>query len=298
MIWRVLLFTYLGLLTAPHAWALSPYVRGEKVTCAELPACVNSIEQKLKSAGFQILGVHYPRGLEQFAVVVVTDKAWLQTIRAIGGSAIIGAGIRIGVKADGSISYINPEYWYRAYLQKKFEAHRNAVQALNMRLAKALGDQGSFGGEVPAVDLPKYRYMIGMERFDSDKTLLYTHANFDTALKIVRQNLAKGLNHTSQVYEVVMPERKLAVFGVAMNGPTSGEHVWVKEIGAENIAALPWEVFIVNGRVYALYGRYRTALAWPKLSLGDFMLIRDHPDTVQAMLTAVAGGRNEKFNDF
>lgn len=298
MIWRVLFCAVFGLLAAPHALALSPYVRGEPVACHDLTACVRGVEQKLKTAGFQILGVHYPRNLEQYAVVVATDKAWLQTIRAMGGSAIIGAGIRSGVKADGTVSYIDVEYWYRAYFQKRFERQRGAVHALHQRLAKALGDRGRFGGNVPAVDLPKYRYMIGMERFDSDKALLYSHPSFDIALKTVRQNLAIGLNHTSQVYEVVMPERKIAVFGVAMNGPTSGEHVWVKQNGAEHIAALPWEVFIVNGRVYALYGRYRTALAWPTLGLGDFMRIRDHPDTVQAMLTAVAGGRNEQFNDY
>jgi len=106
------------------------------------------------------------------------------------------------------------------------------------------------------------------------------------------------MNHTSQVYEVVMPDRKLAVFGVAMNGPASGEHIWVKQNGVEHIAALPWEVYIVDGRVYALYARYRTALAWPALGLGDFMRISDHPDTVQAMLIAVAGGRNVRLNAF
>ena len=298
MLGRVLLFFALGLSSTPQAWALSPYVQGEAVACPGLTACVSSVEQKLKTAGFQILGVHYPRGLERFAVVVVTDNAWLQTIRSMGGSSIIGAGIRVGVKAEGSVSYIDPNYWYRAYLQKAFESHHAAIQALNKRLANALGERGHFGGEVPAVDLPKYRFMIGMEGFDSDKAILYSHVNFDTALKTVRQNLAKNLNHTSQVYEVVMPDRKIAVFGVAMNGPKSGEHIWVKQNGTEQIAALPWEVFIVNGRVYALYGRYRTALAWPKLGLGDFMRISDHPDTVQAMLTAVAGGRNEKFNGF
>lgn len=298
MVWRVLLFMVCGLLVAPSALALSPYVRGDKLSCEGVPACVNSAEQKLKSAGFQILGVHYPRGLEQFAVIVVTDKAWLQTIRALGGSAIIGAGIRIGVKADGSLSYINPDYWFRAYFQKKFEPQQRAVQILYKRLAKALGDHGHFGGDVAAMDLPKYRYMIGLERFDSDKTILHTHANFEAALKSVRQNLAKGINHTSKVYEVVIPEQKLAVFGVAMNGPVSGEHQWVKQNGAANIAALPWEVFIVNGRVYALYARYRTALAWPALGLGEFMRISDHPDTVQAMLTSVAGGRNPKAHAF
>ncbi len=298
MHWRLLFCIVFGWACAPQALAISPYVSGESVACRALPVCVSIVEQKLKSAGFQVLGTHYPRGLPLHAVVVVTDKAWLQTIRALGGSAIIGAGIRVGVKADGSVSYINPDYWYRAYLQRRFEAQRHAVEALQKRLAKALGDRGRFGGDVPAVDLPKYRFMIGMERFDTDKALLYTHANFDAALKTVRQNLFRNMNHTSQVYEVVMPERKLAVFGVAMNGPASGEHIWVKQNGVEHIAALPWEVYIVEGRVYALYARYRTALAWPALGLGDFMRISDHPDTVQAMLMAVAGGRNVRSNAF
>ena len=150
----------------------------------------------------------------------------------------------------------------------------------------------------PVARLAKYRYMIGMERFDSDKAKLYTHPTFDQALNTVRQNLSKGMNHTSKVYEVVMPDLKLAVFGVAMNGPNSGERPWVKANGAEHVAALPWEIYIVNGNVYALYGRYRTALAWPNLGLGEFMRISDHPDTVQAMLSAVAGGREERFNAF
>ena len=298
MIRRMLVGLLIGWLYTSPTLALSPYVRGQKVECTELTGCVASVEQKLKHAGFEVLGIHYPRGLERYAVVVVTDKAWLRTIRILGDNAIIGAGVRVGVKADGSVSYINPEYWYRAYFQNKFERQRTAVQELSKRLAKGLGEQGLFGGDVPALDLAKYRYMIGMERFDSDKTLLYTHPSFDQALNTVRQNLAKGMNHTGKVYEVVMPDLKMAVFGVAMNGPTSGEKQWVKANGPEHIAALPWEIYIVNGRVYALYGRYRTALAWPTLGLGDFMRISDHPDTVQAMLNAVAGGRNERFNAF
>ena len=298
MLKQILLLIVGGLACVPQAQALSPYRSGDKLVCATLPACVEGVEQKLKSAGFQVLGTHFPRALAQHAVLVATDKAWLQTIQAMGGSAIIGATIRIGIKDDGSVSYINPDYWFRAYLQKKFEPHRAAVQALEQRLAKALGNTGGFGGDVPAIDLPKYRYMIGMERFDTDKANLHNHASFEAALNTVRQNLAKGLNHTSKVYEVVMPERKLAVFGVAMNSPASGEHVWVKRNGVEHVAALPWEIFIVNGRVYALYARYRTALAWPMLGLGDFMRISDHPERVQAMLTAVAGGRQQDLNAF
>ena len=298
MLLRALLCLIFTVVYVPNVLALSPYVHGEKVECVEITGCVSRVEQKLNGSGFEVLGIHYPRGLEQFAVIVVTDKTWLRSIRALGGSAIIGAGIRVGVKADGKVSYINPEYWYRAYFQRKFEKQRTAIQALSQRLSKTLGNQSYFGGQVPAVDLAKYRYMIGMESFDSDKSNLYTHSNFEVAVKTVRQNLALGMNHTSKVYEVVMSDQKIAVFGVAMNGSTSGEQHWVKQNGAENIAALPWEIFIINGRIYALYGRYRTALAWPTLGLGDFMRISDHPDTVQAMLTAIAGGRDERFNAF
>lgn len=296
-IYRLLLVVSCMGLTLP-ALALSPYVRANPVICSNLEGCVDATEKQLVQAGFQILGKHYPRGLPQYAVIVVTDKTWLQAIRGMGSSAIIGAGIRIGIKDDGTVSYINPEYWYRAYFQNKFEARRNAVKALTMRLSKALGERGYFGGEVPAVDLPKYRYMIGMERFDTDKALLYHHPSFNTAVATVRKNLDRNLNYTSKVYEVVMPDLKLAVFGVGMNGPTSGEYHWVSQNGADHIAVLPWEIYVVNGNVYALYARYRTALAWPGLGLGDFMRISDHPDTVQAMLIAVSGGRQLKFNSF
>ena len=291
------------LVTIWFAWpttaaALSPYIMGDKIVCAGLTLCVQRTTQKMQSAGFRVIGVHTPRGISGYAVVVVTDKALLETIRALGGSAIVGAGIRIGVKSDGTLSYINPDYWYRAYFQKKFESRSASIEALGRRLAKTLGKQGQFGGDVPALELPTYRYMLGMERFDSDKTKLYKHANFRIALNTVQENLAHGMKHTKKVYEVIFPDQKMAVFGVAMNDPQHGERWWVKQAGVENIAALPWEIYIVNGQVYALYARYRTALAWPELTMGVFMRISDHPETVREMLTGIAGGKYHKVNEF
>jgi hypothetical protein len=40
--------------------------------------------------------------------------------------------------------------------------------------------------------------------------------------------------------------------------------------------------------VHALYGRYRTALGWPELGMGQFMSIMRHPDTTMQMLEGVA----------
>ena len=139
-------------------------------------------------------------------------------------------------------------------------------------------------------DLPSYHYMFGMERFDSDNSLLVEHKGFDEALKAVRDGLAKGTRNTAKVYELVYPDKKIAVFGVAMNDAEYGEGWWAKKIGPDHVAALPWEIFIVNGKVMALYGRYRTALAWPSLGMGQFMGISSHPEKTREMLEQVARG--------
>lgn len=78
------------------------------------------------------------------------------------------------------------------------------------------------------------------------------------------------------------------MFGVAFNGAEYGEGWWVNKIGADNAAALPWELWIVDRKVHGLYGRYRTALGWPELGMGQFMTIMRHPDTTMQMLEGVA----------
>ncbi len=288
------LFMALAMLVwAPLAFALQPYITADKVAEGDVKAVMAAVEAKLVAEGFTVVGRHTPQGLPNHASIVVTDKGMLDAIRAIGGSAIVGAGIRVGVKSDGSVSYINPEYWYRAYLRKDYPKAEAAVKALQAKLAKALGAGKPFGGEVDAEDLPKYRYMIGMERFDADKSELKVHPSFEAAVKTIQDNLAKNAGGTAKVYEIIMPDKQLAVFGVAQNDPKRGEGWWVNKVGPDHIAALPWELFVVGGKTYALYGRYRTALSWPSLGMGTFMTISDHPDATLGMMAAVAGGTAE-----
>jgi hypothetical protein len=275
-------------LCALTAHALQPYVTADKVAGGDLKAAMSATEQKLTAAGFTVIGQHKPTGLPQYGSVIVTEPGLTEAIKQIGGTAVIGAPIRVGVKADGTVSYVNLEYWERAYLRKDYGKAEGAVKAAQGKLEKALGAGAPFGGDVKVDSLAKYHYMFGMEYFD-DRYELKDYPSFDEAVKAVEANLAKGVSHTAKDYQLVMADKKIAVFGVAMNDASAGEGWWVKKIGADHIAGMPWEVFVVNGKVYALYGRYRTALAWPSLGMGQFMGISSHPDSTKQMLDAVAG---------
>ncbi|WP_296540656.1 hypothetical protein [Rhodoferax sp.] len=288
MIKRLLLGAAL-LCTAQLSLALSPYTHASKLPAAELSAQLSQVEKKLQAEGFSVLGQHLPEGVAGRASLVISDPAMLASIRAGGPSSdIVAAGIRVGISSDGSVSYMNPDYWYRAYLRGNFAGAQEAVKSVQQRLVKALGEGTGFGGDVPQEKLTGYRYMFGMERFDSANSELASYASFEEALKAVQGNLAKGLGDTRRVYEVVMPEQKMAVFGVAMNSASDGEGWWVNKIGTDFPAALPYELFIVDNKVYALYARYRIALAWPALGMGQFMTIINAPEAIRATMVRLA----------
>lgn len=275
------------------AHALQPYFYGDKVPGGDLKTAMAAAEQKLTAAGFTVVGRHTPPGIAGHGSIVVTEPGLTSALTQLGGKAIVGVPIRVGVKADGTVSYLNLEYWQRAFLRNDYGKAEGAVKAASAKLAQALGAGKPFGGEVKAEDLPGYRYMAGMERFD-DKSELKTYpGGFDEAVKTIRDNLGKGVAKTAKVYEIVMPEKKLAVFGVSTNDPEDGEGWWVNKIGAEHVAALPWEIFVVDNKAYALFARYRTALAWPDLGMFQFMKIGSHPDSNQGMMAKVAGGAYE-----
>lgn len=219
----------------------------------------------------------------------MTDNALLGTIKRLGGANIVGAGIRVGVLSDGIVSYMEPEYWYRAFFRKSYGVAEKTVKSLQTKLAKTLGSRGKFGGDVAKSDLMQYQYMFGMESFESDKNLLMEHLTFEDAISAIRDTLARGVDKTQKVYEVVMPDQKIAVFGVAMNDPKEGEGWWVKTVGADNIAALPYEIYVINTKVNHLFARYRIALGWPAVGMGQFMRIVEAPYIIQDTLAHVAG---------
>jgi hypothetical protein len=273
-------------------WAVSPYIQGDSVTGGNVQAVATAVETKLKNGGFKVVGKYFPKTLAGYGVVIATDTAMLDEVGSVGGNAVLGAAIRVGVKADGSVAYTNPDYWYRAYFRKSFDKKEAAVKALQARLQEALGAGKGQGGNEEAGSLTNYRYMIGMERLDSSKSKLAEYGNFAEALKTVRDNLAKGVGKTAKIYEVVLPDRKLAVFGVAMNDAESSDGDWIKKIDMQNnIAGLPYEIYIVGNEVQSPFARFRIALAFPDVGMGQFMRISSLPANIQETMSELAGAQ-------
>ncbi len=287
---RKLFFALFLIGFAPLSWALSPYLQGNKVSAGDVQTVLSQVESKLTTAGFKVAGKYQPAGLAGYGVLIVTDKNLIDVVRKLGGASIVGAPIRIGVKSDGSVTYMNLEYWLRAYFRKQFPVAEKTVKATQAKLGKVLGAGKPFGGDVDRKDLADYQYMFGMEGFESDKNILMEHLAFEDAVKAIQDNLARGLGKTSKVYEIIMPDKKMAVFGVAMNDPKEGEGWWVKTAGSENIAALPYEIYVVNNKAGHLFARFRIALGWPNVGMGSFMRIVEAPGIIHATLTEVAGG--------
>lgn len=268
------------------AWAIAPYIQGDPAPGANVQAVAAAVEGKLKNGGFKVIGKYFPQGLAGYGVVVATDAAMLDEVGATGGHAILGAAIRVGVKADGTVTYSNPDYWYRAYFRKQFDKREVAVKALQTRLERALGAVKGVGGDEKPQNLTNYRYMIGMERIDSYKSKLVESGSFDEALKTVRSNLAKGATKASMIYEVVLPKYKLAVFGVGMHD--DGE--WIRKIDMQDsIASLPYEIYVIDKEIGAPHGRFRIALAFPDVGMGQFMRISTLPNNILETMSTIAG---------
>jgi hypothetical protein len=100
------------------AWAISPYIQGDPVAGGSAQARRRRSRPSSRAAASRWLASISPRAWRTTAVVVATDDAMLKEVGSVGGHAILGAAIRVGVKADGSVHYTNPDYWYRAYFRK------------------------------------------------------------------------------------------------------------------------------------------------------------------------------------
>ncbi len=303
---KIMQFGFLLLLafgqTAFAAEMLKPFVLASN-SSGGFNQTIEFVKNKLFDAGFTVSGEYSP--YKDAHVIVVTDDKLKQLAkRSIGG--LFAVGQRVSVTKVGSkiqVAYFNPVYMQYAYRL------RYSLKFVDEKLSSALGRIKTFGSDngLSKKKLIRYHYTYGMEYFDDFHTLA-THSSFRKAVREVEKGFRKNKGGVSKVAEIDIPGKPMRFYGVKMTEGYSSDKKIMGVIDFERLkhtAHLPYELIIIDKRVFAFHARFRIAISFPDLSMmgpKSFMRITQTPADLEKALTLVSGGEwieiSDDFDDF
>ena len=275
-----------------NSWSISPFYKlAEKET--PLLEIEKTITEALNAANYEILGSYNTANNENFKVIVFTNTKLKEIALSYPDRGALAAAQKVGLmykNGKTTVSLLNPTYIFHAYFQEDFEQKKNDLMSETKAIKKVFSDMGfsftPFGGDLSEKDLHDYQYMMGMPEF-TDPVKLNSYDNFEAGLKTIRKNLAAKTGNTTKVYELVFPEKKIAVFGIGLLDPEEGEKKFLSIIGEDHLAAMPYEIILHDNKVTMLHGRFRFALYWPELTMGTFTKIMSTPGDVEDFMEAI-----------
>ncbi len=282
---------YAGINSA-KAQDLSPYIKvGDATTNMDQTA--SEVKTALTSKGFDIIGEYNVENNKNLKVIVYSRKDLQTTVLKVKDRGALAAALKVGLKVSGSnttISYLNPEYLFNAYLGDNYSKHQSALQKVTKDVKSALSalgnDNKGFGGSLSAKDLRKYHYKMMMPYF-SDPVELEEFSSFEEGVSTIEKNLAAKKGNTKLVYQLKFSSDKVAVYGVGLLDPTKGEGFFLPIIDNSHLAAMPYEIILQGKTATILHGRYRLAVHWPELTMGTFMKIMSTPGEIEDALKAL-----------
>ena len=268
---------------------IAPYI--------EIGKSNNSIQQvsedvlaALRENSFTILGTYNPSDKNSLKVIVFTRPDIKNTVVKVADRGALAAAFKIGLVQKNdivSISYTNPDYFFRAYLRDSYDQNKSAFDKFSKDLRTAFASVGNdftpFGGALEADKLKKYHYKIMMPYF-TDPVTLNEFSSFEEGLRVIEANLKAEKGETLQVYKILYTDEKVAVFGVGLRSKEDGEAYFLPIIGEDHIAAMPYEIILQGKTATMLHGKYRIALSWPDLTMGTFMKIMSTPGDIEDTL--------------
>lgn len=271
---------------------LAPYIK-----VAETQESLEDLSRKVVSAleqqQFEVLGTYHPANRSTLKVIAFTREDLKNTAIKVSDRGALGAVMKVGlVEEDGKVmvSYTNPDYLLRAYLRADYDTYKTTLTAFAKDIKSALSAIGtefsSFGGSVRADKLKEYHYKIMMPYF-TDPVTLGEYSSFEEGLAIIRENLKEKKGQTIKVYELVYPDKNVAVFGVGLRSKEDGESHFLPKIGMDHAAAMPYEIILQDKTATMLHGKYRIALHWPDLTMGTFMKIMSTPGDIEDTLEGI-----------
>ncbi len=254
-----------------------------------IPELAKQVEDTLANAGYEIIGSYHPENKDTLFVLCFTSNSLQQLSLEFPDRGALGAVIKAGfIRTQGKtiLSIVNPEYMFLAYYGQQMNNHEEALKAQSKKITglfSKMGELTAFGGIVEQKKLIHYHYKMLMPYYD-DPDELAEFNSFEKGLGIIQKNLNAHKGNTKKVYQLIFPKQKIAVFGVALLNPETGESDFLPIIGESHIAAMPYEIILQGKKATSLAGKYRIALYWPELGMGTFMKIIKTPGRIENTL--------------
>ena len=229
-----------------------------------------AVKEKLADSGFEVLASY--ASVKKGTTIVFTNDA-LKKEGAKPGRAH-AAVLRIFVDAkEKMISLTNPLYFGRAFMQDDYDS--SVFKALHSSLTSTFSGLNGSKDILAVDDLAGYHFMMGMPYYeDADK-------------------LAKG-NHDDLIAQAKSyKDGKLLVFELRLSDTSTllgydlGKRTkkFVKKIGRNNAAVLPYCISIENGVAKSLEAKYYLALSYPLLTMSEFTTIATVPGAIKKDLS-------------
>ena len=220
---------------------------------------VKSVKSALVKAGFQVLSTYSPAGKSNLKVISYTNAS----LKSMASKPKRGFAAVQKVMVDSKAKTVlatNPTYWLKAFLQKDFKGGDSAIKA---SLTTALGKLTPTADKLSSGKLSGYHFMLGMPYYEDMLELKKGAKSVKNALYSLK--LANGAT----------------LYGVKMGKSTEG---FINKIGTDKALVLPYTILIEGGKAYALHAKYYLAIAYPKLTMGEFMKISSVPDAIEKKL--------------
>ncbi len=252
------------------------------------------IEEALKVDSFEVIGSYHPAKNANLLVITYTRQDLIDLTLKTGDRGIMASVMRIGLIQKGNdveISLLNPEYIFYAYLRDDAKRYEIELNQISLDIKSALFAISTefkpfITSSLTERELKEFRFLVRNPGFD-DVIELVEFSSFENGVETIRKNLQARKDGTFKVYEMVFKERKIAIFGIGLLDIRKGEANFLEKLGESHLAALPYELVLIDTSATILHGKYRFPLYWSDLSMTEYRKIYKTPRDIEETMKAI-----------
>lgn len=241
------------------------YLNGAFMTAEEVSA-------KLAEAGFDVIGTYEVNKKNKLQTVVYTNDV-LKAMASKDGRGFAALGRVLIDTKNNKISISNPVYFGKAFMQD--DVDYAVTKKLKDTLTAAFGDLTEAPDNWEYSELSDYHFMVSMPYYQDS---IVIGEGETEALLQKAETYKKGKQH---LFTLKITEGKYLV-GYDLSRRTAK---FPEKIGIENAGLLPYTVLIENNEARILAPKFYLAVAYPQLTMGQFMKIATVPGAIEADLT-------------